>query len=130
MRSRLQEFAILFAAQILVSLVIHEIAWIIYSSFFEQIRNNFNWGITLRLATYAFLGIAIIVSLLLVLVNKVRQMIGIIVFGYLFFALLFLNNYHYTPYRTLLLLFSVFLGMMTAFFIKNHLCKGKVTDIK
>jgi hypothetical protein len=120
----LKEFIVLFICQILVSFVIYEIVLAIYRMFFEPIRNNLSWGITLQIASYFFISIAAIVSLLLALVNNAKKMIWIVACGYLLFALLFLNNYYYTPYRTLLLLFSVLFGMIVAYFTKRKIFLG------
>ncbi len=130
----LKEFVVLFICQILVSFLIYEIVLAIYRMFFEPIRNNLSLGITLQIASYFFISIAAIVSLLLALVNDAKKMIWIVACGYLLFTLLFVNNYYYTPYRTLLLLFSVLLGMIVAYstkrklFLKYPSKKESVTD--
>lgn len=101
------------AIQVVLYIAIYEAGWFIGPYLKGAPKNDLFWGITAKYALITFVAISVIGTILSeILLYKIKN-IYIIVFAisFIIFALLFIQNYSYTPFKTLLLLTSAFTAL-------------------
>lgn len=113
MMSKIIQSIIIFFIQIITALIIYEVG-INFYKIFNTVRNNLNWGITLTFASYLYLILALLCSMIYIFVNKKYRTI-IIIFIYIIYTLLFISNWSYTPYRLFSIYISTLIGTSTIF---------------
>lgn len=114
----LREVIVLFLCQILIALIVHEVAWVVWDRLISSASPSLVWGITLRIAGYVYLATALCLSVLLGLSKRFGQGLAAFLACYCFFVFLFIQGYQYVPYRTILLLLSALVGMLVAFLLR------------
>lgn len=112
------ETALLICCQMLTAIVVYEGGWAVGNQLIGPARNDLSWGITLYSARWAYIGVALLLSILLTFSKHIWQSIIWLVFIYALFLLVFIQSYQAVPYRTILLLTSALSGMLVAFLIR------------
>lgn len=118
---KLKEIVLLFVSQVIVALIVYKLGELLTENTIDKTRNNLNWGITLKIATYTYLIIALLASIILSNIKTLKSSIVVLAVLYFIFLLLFANNYKYTPNKTLLLMLSSLGGLVVSFLLKKKI---------
>ena len=116
LKHRIIYWAVLLLMQIACFVILHATSYMFYGSFIGQIERDLSWGFFIQYVFYFYLATTMIVGLIGLLISK-RAVLFCLIIELLVLSFISLNQFAYRPNKSLLLLFTVAIGIFLPFVI-------------
>jgi hypothetical protein len=99
--------------QVIIYIAIYKIGWYFGSYFKGEPKNDLFWGLTTKYALFSFCIISLVgVYISEFLKSKISRIeLSVFLISIILFSVLFIHNYSYTPFKTILLIISALSGL-------------------
>jgi hypothetical protein len=99
--------------QVIIYIAIYKIGWYFGSYIKGEPKNDLFWGLTAKYALFSFCIISLVGVFISEFLKRKFSRIELLVFiiSIVLFSVLFINNYSYTPFKTILLIISALSGL-------------------